>query len=252
MSGGGVRGLAHIGIIKALREHGIIIDHFSGVSAGALVAAMAAADAGIDDMLDFWTETDPFSLRHFAFGEPAIFHSLDYVDPLRNIIKHDTFESLPHRLTVWVTAMLSGKLRSFDSGPLWPIVVASACFPLVFSPVSWEGEVYMDGGIMDNFPVEPLADTCDFIIGVNVDPHRSIPQEDLKSMRDIVERVMDLRFKGDAEEKARQCDVIIYPPRIDLYRTFDTGAMLEIFQLGYEAGVNAIPEIKAKIAGKSA
>ena len=250
LSGGGVRGLAHLGVIRALREHNIRISHFSGSSAGALVGVMAAADCSMEDMLDFWTETNPLSIRHFAFGEPALFHTLDNMDTLKKYVQVETFESLPHRLTVCATAMLSGQLRYFSTGPLWPIVLASASYPIVFSPVEWEDEIYMDGGIINNFPVEPLRDDCDIIIGVDVDPHRTITKEDLKTYSDIMVRVMDLRFQTEAGVQAQYCDVLIQPPNIHFYSAFQTGAMLEIFQLGYEAGLSALPEIRAKISEK--
>jgi len=248
LSGGGVRGLAHVGIIKAFRENNIHIDEYSGSSAGALVAAMAAADCTIQDMLDFWLDTKPLSILNIVFGEPAIFNTMNYIDPIKKFVKHENFEDLPFKLTVCATAMLSGKLHFFDSGPLWPIVLASATFPVVFSPVEWEGEIYMDGGIIDNFPVEPLRPSCDFVIGINVDPHREILKEDLQTVRDVVERVMDLRFQGDSDIKADFCDVLIQPDRIDFYSTFQTSAMLEIFQLGYEAGLKAVPEIRRKLS----
>ena len=250
LSGGGIRGVAHLGVIRALREHDIDISHYSGASAGALVGVMAAADCSMEDMLDFWTATNPLSIRHFAFGEPALFHTLDNMDTLKKYVQVETFEELPHRLTVCATAMLSGYLRYFDTGPLWPIVLASASYPIVFSPVEWEDEIYMDAGIINNFPVEPLVGDCDVIIGVDVDPHRSITKDDMKTYSGIMMRVMDLRFQSDAAVKAGYCDVLIQPPNIHLYGAFQTGAVPDIFRIGYEAGLNALPEIKAKISEK--
>jgi len=247
LSGGGVRGIAHVGLIKALNEHDIQVTDYIGVSAGAIVGVLVAAGCSIQEMLDFWIETNPFSIKNLAFGEPALFNTLSYVNPIKRYVKVDTFEELQHNLTVCASAMLSGELHFFNSGKLWPIVLASATFPIVFSPIEWKDEIYMDGGIIDNFPVEPLANTCDFVIGVNVDPHRTIEKEDLQKVRDVIERVMDLRFQDNSNIKASYCDVLIHPPRIEEFSTFQTGSMLEIFQLGYEAGLQAIPEIKAKI-----
>ncbi len=247
LSGGGVRGLAHVGVINALRENDIAISDFSGVSAGALVGVMAAAECSVEDMLDFWTETNPLSVWNLALGGPAIFNTLNYVEPLKRFVKAENFEELPHGLTVCASEMLSGRLDYFDSGPLWPIVLASATFPIVFSPVEIGDKIYMDGGIIDNFPVEPLAQKCDVVIGINVDPPRSIAKEDFRSMQDVIERVMDMRYHMDGDKKASLCDVVIRPARMDLFSSFQTSAMLDIFQLGYEAGIQAIPRIREKI-----
>ncbi len=251
MSGGGVRGLAHIGVIQALRERGIEVEAFSGVSAGGLVGVMAAAGCSTKEMLDFWTETDPLSIRNVALGEPSFFSTLNYIEPIKQFVHVDTFEDLQHRLYIGVTAMLSGKFRIFDSGPLWPIVLASAAFPIVFSPVEWEGELYMDGGIIDNFPVESLRQNCDFVIGVNVDPHHEAFREDLESIRGIIERVMDLRYHADQDEKSRYCDLLITPPGIERYGVFQTTEMLDIFQLGYESGKMAASKIDSLLKQQS-
>ncbi len=247
LSGGGVRGLAHIGILQAFKENGIEISHFSGASAGALVGVMAAARCGIQKMLDFWTETDPFRVSKLGILEAGLFNSVAYVDDIKKYVKVETFEELPLKLSVAVSAMLSGTLKIIDSGPLWPIVVASASFPIMFSPVAVEDEMYMDGGILDNFPVEPLKKDCDLIIGVNVAPHKVIEKEDLDSFRDVIERVMDLRYHADRHDKRELCDVLICPDKIDTFGVFETDAMLDIYQLGYQAGLKAAPEILEKI-----
>lgn len=253
LSGGGVRGLAHVGVLQALRENGVDPVHFSGTSAGALVGAMAAADCTIDQMLDFWLTTKPFRVAKIAASgslltRPGIFRPETYVDDLKRYVPFERFEDLPRRLSVTVAAMLAGEGRVIDAGPLWPIVMASAAFPLAFSPVPLDDEMYMDGGIIDNFPVQPVRATCDVVIGVDVSSQRSFTAEHLSTVRGIIERLMDLGFGADSAEQGAACDVCICPEGANDYGSFDTGAMLDLYQLGYQAGCKAMPAVRAALA----
>ena len=125
LSGGGARGVAHIGVLKALRDDGIHVTHFAGTSAGALVGVMAAAGCSDDEMLAFWTDSQPFRIRHLAMRATGFFEATSYVDVLKDYVKYERFEELPCRLSVAVTAMVEGKIRYFSEGPLWPIVLAA-------------------------------------------------------------------------------------------------------------------------------
>ena len=144
--------------------------------------------------------------------------------------------------------MVAGRPRYIHSGDLWPIVLASAAYPVVFSPVYLDDEVYMDGGITDNFPLQALEGVCDVVLGVNVSPHRCVVVEDLQSVRGIVERVMDLGFRKEARYEEDKADIVIRPEFLSQYGAFDTEAMLEIYQRGLEAGYEAIPTILSKLA----
>lgn len=248
LSGGGVRGLAHIGVLKAFAEAGISIFHYSGVSAGSLVGTMAAAGCRHQEMLEFWTETKPLSVRNLVFNKPSFFESLNNVEAMRRFVDAERFEDLPFKLTICATAMLKGELHYFDSGPLWPIVIASAAFPIVFAPVEWNDEIYMDGGIINHFPVEPIAESCDFVIGVRLTPHKSISPSELASIRDVMERVMDIGMHHDIHKKDAMCDVLIIPPGIEQYGLFQVSEMLEVFELGYKTALKLMPEIERKIA----
>lgn len=248
LSGGGVRGLAHIGIVQALREAGIEVAEVAGASAGALVAVMTAADCSIDEMLEFWTDSKPFELSHVALKPTGMFDPETYVGLLRRYVKHETFEALPRRLVVAVTAMAEGRVHYVDSGNLWPLVLASAAFPLVFTPVEAEGELYMDGGIIDNLPVEPLRGSCDFIIAVDVSPLRPLDPGELKSPRELIARVIDIRFA--AQEQRDDVDMLIIPRGIMAFTSFDTQSMVDIYETGLTAGREAIGEIKDRIKKK--
>ena len=244
MSGGGIRGLAHVGVLQVLREHNIHISHYAGSSAGALVGVLAASDCSIEQMLEFWTESNPFHIRHLALGQSGLFNPLTYIKRLKEFVPYDSFEELPATLTVAVTAMLEGRAHYASKGELWPLVLASATYPFVFSPIQYEGEIYMDGGITDNFPSQTIRERCDVLLGINVSPSRQLAMEDMGGVRDIVERIMDLQFGVKMDQKDELCDLMVVPQYLEAYGAFDTEGALKIYEQGLDAGREALPAIQ--------
>lgn len=244
LSGGGIRGMAHIGVIAALREHDLEVDTYCGVSSGALVAVMAAANCSVGAMMSFWTETNPFSIFNLSIGKSFLYDTTEFIEPLRERVGKEHFEELPHTLMVGVCAMLKGEFQLIRSGKLWPIVLASSALPVVFSPVECNGEIYADGGLINNFPAELVNEEVDVSLGSDVTPFRPTSPQNLASLGGIVQRALDVRFNADRPAKDQYCQHIIIPDEIEQYGIFDTGKAQEIYELGYEAGQKAIPAIK--------
>lgn len=245
LSGGGVRGVAHVGVLKAFWEKGIRPTYFAGTSSGALVGLMAAAECSIEDMRKFWTESKPFQLKNISFSKPGVFDTTQYIALIKKYVPYDNFEELPGKLFIMVTAMVEGVPKIFHKGPIFPMVVASAAYPLVFSPIECSDEIYMDGGILDNFPVRTIREFCDILVGIDVSPLKRVSAEDLKTTRELTERVMDLRSHRDYRRKNSLCNVLISPEALREYGVFDLKAMDEIFEIGYESGLAAAPRILA-------
>lgn len=235
LSGGGVRGAAHAGVIKAMEEHDIRVDCVAGTSAGAVAGALYAKGYSGEEILQFFKETEIFQLSNFAFRKPGLMDSEDYAVGLRKYLGEITFESLEVRLFVATTDLLNAECRIFDSGPLLPVVIASAAVPVVFTPVDIEGGLYADGGTINNFPIEPLQGKCRKIIGVSVNPLRKMKKEDLDGMFDILERVYHISTRYDTVRKAKQCDWIIQPEGLIDFNLFDMDRAEEAFEIGYKA-----------------
>jgi len=170
LSGGGMRGMAHIGVIQALKDFEIDVDIVSGASIGAIVGAMYANEYTTDEMLHFFKNISIFSFRNYAFRKPGLFNPERYRDVLLAMFPDDSFKSLRKELYVSVTNLNSGKNRLIESGSLVTSLMCSAAIPGVFSPIQVGNDLYTDGGLTNNFPVEPLESRCQFIIGSYVNP----------------------------------------------------------------------------------
>ena len=158
LSGGGLRGIGHLGAIKALEEHGYRPSIISGCSAGAIIGAFYAAGYTVDEMLRIVQENDLFPKTSFRLRASG-FLDTHFLSRLFQIhIPENTFESLKIPLYVSATNLLSGKTEYLHTGALDDALLASSSIPLMFPSVQRNETVYYDGGILDNLPVKPLLD----------------------------------------------------------------------------------------------
>ncbi|WP_317236497.1 patatin-like phospholipase family protein [Allomuricauda sp. F6463D] len=242
LSGGGARGVAHIGVIKALEEHNIFPTHISGTSAGAIVGALYAHGTDWSEILRFFKTAPLFDATRYARKKPGILDTEKYYADFQEYLHHDDFSSLKKPLFITATNVLDGTLKIFNKGELIRPVLASASFPGVFSPVNINGSYFIDGGTLNNFPVEPLKESCDRIIGSYVNPLKKINIQDLKHSYNVIERAYKIKSAHDSITKFPDCDMVISPEQLSDYATFDMGSIDEIFEIGYKGTIQALEE----------
>ena len=243
LSGGGARGMAHIGVFRALMEHGISPELVAGASAGATVGALYAAGYPPKAMLEFFRATDPYRFTSVAFGKPGIWDPEKVIPEFRRYFPRDDFSALKRRLSFVATDLLRGEARIFDSGPLVRPLIASSCVPMIFSPMAIDGRLYGDGGIVDNFPVNLLEGRCEVIIGVHVSPLREIPASELGTSVAVLERALDVGMFNKSRADFGRCDVLILPAELTGYSMFDSKRIDEIEAAGYREAMRRMPAI---------
>jgi NTE family protein len=252
LSGGGARGVAQIGVLEALAERGIVPDCVSGTSSGALVGALYCAGHDTETMLQFFESRSPFRLSKFTLLKPGIVDTAKVVENLRDYFPQDRFEALQRPLFISATDYIEARTKVFHRGALIAPILASSSFPGVFTPMEIGGHLYGDGGILANFPVEPLAGQCRSILGVYVSPLRRIGASDLDSMLDVTQRALEIGMFQAARVKFGLCDAILCPDELENYGTFDTKHVREIFQIGYRAAHQQLDQIERRLTRKSA
>jgi len=235
LSGGGARGSAHIGVLKALEELHVQIDAISGVSAGAVIGACYAAGMKPAELLSLIKEMDLFSFSDFRPGKSGLFKFETIKKPLQKALGQMTFEALPISLTVCATDFKNAVSEYFSTGELLDKVMASLAVPAIFQPVTIGDKMYVDGGLLNNFPVEPLLEKCDFVIGVHVNPIR--PHPDDFSMKAMIERSFMMAINNVTKEKFRLCQVLIEPDDLINYNLFDMQHVEEMAGIGYRAAM---------------
>ena len=160
LSGGGARGFAHLGVVKALREAGVVVDCVGGTSIGAIIGAGVAADWDFEPMVEVFRRsfvtTNPLSDYTFPFVSMVSGRKVSRL--LRVAFGEREIEDLPLPFFCVSSNLTSGQSAVHRTGPLWQWLRASVAIPGVLPPVFCQGQVYVDGGVMNNLPVDVMRD----------------------------------------------------------------------------------------------
>lgn len=240
LSGGGARGVAHIGVLKALKEKNIKITHIAGSSSGAIVGALYAAGHSWVEILDFFKEVPIFHYKRYAINKPGFIDTSKFYKDLLPFFEDDNFESLKKELYIPATNLSDGTEKIFHKGELINPILASAAYPGLFTPVLIDGIPFVDGGVLNNFPVAPLKKQCDKLIGVYVNPLEDINLDQLNHSYEIAERAYAIIFNNQCLPKFKEVDALISPKKLKEYRMFDLKNLDAIFEIGYEAAVKVL------------
>lgn len=244
LSGGGSRGLAHVGVLRALNERHIHPCCIAATSAGAIVGALYGAGYSPTQMIEFFREKSPFRLSKVSLTKPGIIDLEKVVEDFEEYFPEDSFEALDPKLSVVATDILKGQRVVFDSGRLIRAVLASSSVPVVFAPMEIDGSWFADGGIVDNFPVSEVVGRCDVVLGVYVNPMLELEEPELTSSLAVLQRALEIGSYSISKESAELCDVLISPKSLGRYATFDMKALEEIEAIGYEAATEKMDAIR--------
>ena len=199
LAGGAARGYAHIGVLRAFEEAGIEIDYISGASMGSIIGLFYAAGKTPDEMMEIAKTIKKRKLT--TFGR----NGLDYLEQiLKEHITETTFDQLKKPLFVCVTNFQSGRYEIINQGEILPAIRASAAIPFVFKKQIINGIAYIDGGVVNNLPIEPVRDNCLTVIGISVNP---IAEKSGKmKLRDQIMRVSELMINANEARRIEMCD----------------------------------------------
>ncbi len=232
LSGGGLRGIGHLGAIKALEEHGYRPSIISGCSMGAIIGAYYAAGHTVDGMLRIIKNNNLFPTTSFRLRTSGFVDNRFLSRLIQQHIPQNTFESLKIPLHVSVTNVLSGETEYFHSGVLDEALLASSSVPLMFPPIKRDKTIYYDGGILDNLPVKPLLGQCKFLIGVHVNAPDRVAPEQLTPIK-ILDRVAHLAIGQSVAHNARKCDLFLEPPDMLQFSMFGKKELMDIYEYVY-------------------
>jgi NTE family protein len=233
LSGGGAKGFAHIGVLKALNEKGIYPDIISGTSAGSIVAALYADGNSPDDIIKFFSGKDLYNLVQIILPKKGLFKMKDLLAMLKQNLSARRIEQLKVKTYICATNFSTGRVKYFYEGPIIKPIVASASIPVLFQPILINEDLYVDGGLFANLPVEPLIGKCERIIGVHVNPFGYFDRRE-ESLTSIIERVFQIGTRSNVLHDVNECDWYIEPPKLKDYGLLSVKKGHEMFEIGYE------------------
>ncbi len=245
LSGGGHRGAAHAGAIKALNEYGIYPSIISGTSAGAFAGALYAANYSPEEILNAFKNVNLFTISRYARGKPGFVDTESFCSYLLEYFPENSFESLSKKLYVSATDLVNGTTKVFHEGDLILSILASLSFPGVFTPVAIDNSLFSDGGILDNFPIQPIAHKCKEIYGVYDSPIKEMMVDEFKHSYNVIDRAFHLKSHRDSIVKFSRCNLVIYPEELGNHSLFATNHLDEVFEIGYNA---AKTELKKRLS----
>jgi NTE family protein len=253
LSGGAARGIAHVGVLRALVENDIPIEAITGASAGALIGGCYAAGLSIERLREM---ASTFRWRHtarLAFSPLGLQSNARMEKFLRANLPVTRFEDLKIPFAAMVTDLRKGSLIVFrDKGDLPFAIRASCAIPFVYAPVKdRDGKLLIDGGIVKNLPISETRDLgADLVIAVDVNfdgikffdrPRTALGV--LAYTFIAVERIVSNQERRDAD--------ILIVPKVGHIRWDQTHRADELVKAGYEAGLESIDEIRNVIAQRT-
>ena len=276
LSGGGARGLAHIGVLKVIEEAGVPVDVVAGTSMGGIIGALYSIgytpveierivlSADWSDILSDRLARRELPMKNrkkddrYLLSFPVVqgrvklpaglisgqrIYNL-FVRLAWPVLEVNDFKRFPRPFACVATDIVNGTAVVLDHGYLPDALRASMSIPSVFIPVRLGGRVLVDGGIVRNLPAEDARDLgADIVIGVDVG-EKLLPADKLETLSEIMNQAVDVTRESGHQKEMAMCGILI-APNLNEYRTFDYGKVREIIARGEAAAREHMGELRA-------
>lgn len=241
LSGGFIKGFAHLGVMQALLEHDIKPSILSGVSAGALAGVFYADGNEPYQVLDYFAGHKFQDLTKLVIPKVGLFELSEFIDFLKTNLKTKKLEDLKIPLIITATDLDHGRAVHFHKGNIAERVAASCCMPVLFAPVKIEDTHYVDGGLMMNLPASTIRRVCNKVVAVNVSP---LMATDYKmNIVSIALRSYNFMFRSNSVHEREKADLLIEPYNLEGYSNSELEKAEEIFMQGYNTANDVLEKL---------
>lgn len=248
LSGGGVRGFAHMGAFKAFEEFGITFDAVAGSSAGSLFAMLYASGYSYEQMsiLTQDIKTSDFrraKLNFLPSSMEPLKELIEKLAPMKNI------EDLILPMYAVAVDIRTGQEKHFSKGQIAPILAGSCAVPYVFYPVKYKNMLLVDGGVRNNIPADVLKmHDCDFVITIDCNCMRGGGTKSNKFYNQLMTS-LGIMMVNNSRKGLVNSDIVICPKLkgVNFLKLVNKDA---IIQEGYDSVIRAMPEIEKMLIGE--
>ena len=272
LGGGGARGFTHIGVWRALREHGVPIDLVGGTSIGSLISCQIAMGMDVRDMVDVirrnWVSSNP--MQDYTLPLVSLVTARKFMRSLESVFGDAQLEDLWTGCFCVSSSLTHGTVVVHQTGPLARAIRASTSVPGMAPPVSYGGELLIDGGVLNNLPADVMRRLSPRgpLIAVDVNPRQGLTASrdygeslsawqllwsrfkpgatrlEVPGIHDVLERMTMLGSIQQSAEVVRTVDLFLHPPT-DRFQMFDMKALDEIAEVGYRYAEPLVAEFAA-------
>ncbi len=250
LGSGGARGMAHVGVLEELEKAGIPIDMIVGTSAGSLVGAFYAKTPSSKVVK---SELHGVKFKDFAVFKlfsrsSSLYCANGFKQFLLRKFSSMQFNDLSIPLVAVATDLGNGELAVFDQGPVAPAVHASSAIPFYFSPVRYDGRVFVDGAVLSPLPVQ-VARQYEPNIVIAVDISSALSRSLPTNLVAVASRCSKIRSICVYQKSGAEADILI-DPQVSHIGTFDENHQEVLYERGREAARKMMPKILALIEEK--
>jgi len=271
LGGGGARGVSHIGVIRALLEEGIPIDMIGGTSMGAIISGLYAMGLNYQDMIqtlkNFIDKVKP--RKEFTLPIISLLKSKNTNEMLRLLSSDKFIEDLWINFFCVSCDLSRAETAVHRTGPLWKAIRASFSLPGIFEPVVYEGNLFIDGGVLNNLPCDIMKPLCrGYVIAVSASPETNLKLEcaempspwkillskimpyrkpiDVPSILDVIMCSSTVGSSSQFKNTSSYADFYLHPP-IDGYGLLDFSQIDDIAEIGYRHAKAKMNELKQSL-----
>ena len=251
LSGGGARGIAHIGVIEELEQQGFTISSVAGTSMGAMVGGVYALGK-MEEFKQWMLSVDKklvFKMVDFSFSTQGLVKGDKVLKTMREFISDANIEDLSIPYTATACDLLNEKEVVFRTGSIYNAIRASIAIPVVFTPVSSNKHILVDGGVVNNIPVNNVARTeGDTLIVVDVNAH--IPPKTLElSKKQSLEKESIYRKKIEAfQSHLKKRYPVERKEHLSYFNILDKTIGLMMYQMAQQSLKNYSPDLLISIS----
>ena len=242
LGSGAALGAAHVGVLKAIEELDIQIDYVAGTSIGAVIGAFYAFGMPIDRIEDIALDLNWPDVSGITLPKLGLFSNHGLGEFLNRQLGDVQFRDSEKPLAVLATNITDGTKVILNEGDVSSAVKASACVPVLYEPVEIDGQLLVDGGLMESIPLSALKKMgASRTIGVDLKSERQYQRP--RNILDILNNSFEIALKHLANVNVTDIDVLIQPKLGEFSRT-DTTNSEKMIRRGYEAASHSIQEAK--------
>ncbi len=245
LSGGAVRGIAHISVLEVLEQEGIPVHSIAGTSVGSIIGALYAAGMPLPEIKRIALNTKWKNIFKLTVPKMGLISSEGIYAFIKDILPVKKFSELKIPFAAVATDLKTGEKVSITSGSIAKAVQASCSLPVIFTPTKVRGKLLVDGGVASQIPVRTAREElgASIVIAVDVN-YRSLESNRYDNLLKIAAHLSMIMASKNAREEERFADIVI-PVNAKGIALYDLAKARELLRRGRRAAEEKIPEIKA-------